>query len=88
MKQQEALKKLQRQIDRMRSVRAILSFGASFTKWKRDTLVAIREVFGEHSSHISDFSSISYHPKDPGLKTGLSTKEEAAAEQRAYEEGT
>ncbi|WP_254303354.1 hypothetical protein [Citrobacter koseri] len=32
----------------------------SFDKWKRDTTVAIEKIFGKDSSHIKEFSNISY----------------------------
>ncbi|MBA5603711.1 hypothetical protein H1224_21960 [Pectobacterium aroidearum] len=31
-----------------------------FDKWKRDTQVAIKKIFGENSEHIKDFSGIAY----------------------------
>lgn len=32
----------------------------NFEKWKRDTTVAIEKIFGKDSSHVKEFSNISY----------------------------
>ncbi len=59
VKKEEALDKLQRQIDAIKTARGIRRSGATFTKW-RDAEVIIREVFDGDQKHIDDFTSISY----------------------------
>ncbi len=87
MKKQDALDKLKRQIDGIKIMRGIRRFGASFTKWRRDTEVIIREVFDGDQKHIDDFTSISYGSSEPSLDFASSDKEVKDRLQRAYEEG-
>ena len=87
MKKEEALDKLQRQIDDIKIPRAIRRFGASFTKWHRDTEVVIREVFDGDQKHIDDFTSVNYGSSDPSLDFASSDKEVEKRLQRRYEEG-
>jgi hypothetical protein len=87
VKKEEALDKLQRQIDALKTVRAIRRFGATFTKWRRDTEVTIREVFDGDQKHIDDFTSISYGSAELSLDFALSDKELEKKLQRTYEEG-
>jgi len=75
VKKVEALDKLQRQIDGIKIMRAIRRFGASFTKWRRDTEVVIREVFDGDQKHIDDFTSISYGSAEFSLDFASSDKE-------------
>lgn len=84
MNKQIAISQLQDQINKIRVVRATRRFGASFTKWRRDTEVVISQVFGGNEKHIRDFTSITYGNQD--LPYVLDTTEEAS-HQRAYEEG-
>jgi hypothetical protein len=36
-----------------------------FTKWRRDTELAIEFVFGKATRHLADFSNISWTPRSP-----------------------
>lgn len=87
MKKEDALDKLQRQIDGVKIMRGIRRFGASFTKWRRDTEVIIREVFDGNQKHIDDFTSISYGSGESSLDFGSSDREVENRLQRTYEEG-
>jgi len=84
MNKQIAISQLQDQINKIRVVRATRRFGASFTKWRRDTVVVISQVFGGDEKHIRDFISITYGNQD--LPYIPDTAEEAT-HQRVYEEG-
>lgn len=84
MNKQIAIAQLQDQINKLRVVRATRRFGASFTKWRRDTEVVINQVFSEDEKHIRDFASITYGNQD--LPYVLDAAEEAK-HQRVYEEG-
>lgn len=51
---------LRRQRDFIEKLRSLPSGSPEFTKWQRDTEVAIQRHFGETSRHFGDFSDISY----------------------------
>lgn len=84
MNKQIAIVHLEAQIEKIREVRATRRFGASFTKWRRDTEVVISQVFSGDEKHIRDFTSITYGNQD--LPYVPDTAEEAT-HQRVYEEG-
>lgn len=79
-----AISQLQAQIDKIREVKATRRFGATSTKWRRDTEVVIRQVFSGDEKHIRDFTGITYGNQD--LPYVSDTAEEARF-QRVYEEG-
>jgi uncharacterized protein YlbG (UPF0298 family) len=81
---QIAVKQLQAQIHKIVEVQATRRFGATFTKWRRDTEVVISQVFNKDKKHISDFVEIVYGNKDlPHVSDPI----EEARLQRIYEEG-
>ena len=84
MNKETAIAQLQAQIDKIREVKATRRFGATSTKWRRDTEVVISQVFSGDEKHISDFTGITYGNKD--LPYVPDTAEEAT-HQRVYEEG-
>ncbi len=84
MNKQIAIAQLQDQINQIRVVRVIRRFGATFTKWRRDTEVVISQVFSGDEKHIRDFTNITYGNQD--LPYVIDTAEEAR-HQRVYEEG-
>jgi pyrimidine deaminase RibD-like protein len=53
---------LQKSIDGIEKIRSNVYGSDEFTKWKRNTEIAIANVFPEGSRHINDFKSISYFP--------------------------
>lgn len=53
---------LQKSIDGIEKIRSSAYGSDEFTKWKRNTEIAIENVFPESSRHINDFKSISYFP--------------------------
>lgn len=84
MNKEIAIAQLHGQINAIRIVQATRRFGASFTKWRRDTEVVISQVFSGDQKHIRDFMDISYGNKD--LPYVQDTAEEASY-QRVYDEG-
>lgn len=55
-----AIEILTRQQDAIDQLKRVESGSPDFTKWQRDTEVAIQRIFGESSRHFKDFSEISY----------------------------
>ncbi len=60
MQASRAIEILTRQRDAIPRLKGLPSDNQEFTKWKRDTEVAIQRIFGETSRHYNDFSDISY----------------------------
>lgn len=60
MKKKEAIAKLRRQLIQIEELRAKPRFCAEFTKWHRDTEVAVEHIFGSDTRHLMDFRDISY----------------------------
>lgn len=85
MTKEKALEILQRQVRGVNTMRGIRRFGASFTKWKRDTETAIREIFGHEHGHLVAFGSISYGAN--GWTVGTKTPAKEAEEEGAWQEG-
>ncbi len=57
----EAISKLQRQIEGLRTVKATARFGANFSKWQRNTRVALLNIFPDGERPAKEFDDISYH---------------------------
>lgn len=85
MTKEKALEILHRQVRGINTMRGIRRFGASFTKWKRDTETAIREIFSHKHSHFDVFGSISYGAN--GWTVGTKTPAKEAEEEDAWQEG-
>lgn len=60
MTKTDAISILQRQISEIRKVKATADFGATFSKWQRDTRVALSKVFSGDKKPAEDFDNISY----------------------------
>jgi hypothetical protein len=60
MDKQEALTRLQKQLDQIPKLKKRQSFSNEFKKWRRDTQVTIQRIFGENTRHIKDFDDVSY----------------------------
>ena len=56
----EATAKLQRQLSNIDELKRLSFENAEFKKWRRDTEVVVKRVFGENSSQAKDFSIITY----------------------------
>jgi hypothetical protein len=83
MNKKIAIAQLHGQIDAIRMVQATRRFGATFTKWRRDTEVVISQIFSGDEKHIRDFTDISYGNQDlPYLQD---TTEEASYQSVYYE---
>ena len=55
-----AKERLQRALDEIPDLKQLRRNSPEFKKWHRDTEVAIRNTFGESSSHVQDFGAIRY----------------------------
>lgn len=60
LSKEEALAKLQRQLDQIDDLMRKPRFSSEFEKWHRDTEVAIERIFGQGTRHLADFNGISY----------------------------
>lgn len=60
MKKSKAVQILEIQRDQVSELRGEDRFGSGFKKWKRDTEVAIENIFGKETRHLEDFRSITY----------------------------
>ena len=55
---------LQCHLDSMPVLHGLSAFSQAFTKWHRDTRVAIENIFGQNSSNAKEFDDIKYIPLD------------------------
>jgi hypothetical protein len=60
METQKAIQLLKRQIELTKSLDGFEDFAPVFKKWKRDTEIAIENIFGKKSRHLNDFNEITY----------------------------
>jgi hypothetical protein len=60
MTKQQALVRLQKQLNEIETIRSGPKFSPEFKKWYRDTEVVIEKIFGDKTRHTKDFKSISY----------------------------
>ena len=61
MNKSDAISKLQQQINALRTVKATARFGPNFSKWQRNTRVALLNIFPENKEAAKDFDDIQYH---------------------------
>jgi hypothetical protein len=54
--------KLQPQIDAIEKLGKASSASPEFMTWRKDTEDVLKELFGEHSTEVEDFSAIYYTP--------------------------
>ncbi len=60
MNKQQAISKLQRQLNNIHILYLKPRSSNEFNKWKRDTEVAIENIFGAEKRHLKDFTDIDY----------------------------
>lgn len=60
MKKQQSITILQRQRAASEQLKAVSRSGPEFTKWQRDTEIAIERIFGSQSRNLEDFKSVRY----------------------------
>jgi len=60
MKKNEAIKKLKSSLNKIKEIRNLGTSSQEFSKWNRDTRVAIQYIFGEESHQVLEFIHISY----------------------------
>ena len=57
-----AIARLQKALDAIPELRRLKPDSPEFTKWRRDTEIAITNTFGVESRHLQDFTSVHYFP--------------------------
>jgi hypothetical protein len=60
MESSRAIKIVTEQLDWTYHLQNRERFSPEFTKWKRNTEVALEKIFGKESRHLADFNAISY----------------------------
>ena len=60
MKKQQSIDILARQREAAKSLRSVNSSSPKFTKWYRDTEIAIERIFGTQSRNLTDFQHVSF----------------------------
>jgi hypothetical protein len=56
----EAIAKLERAVEQAERLRVDASAEPPFSRWRRDTLVAIKHIFGADSTHVGEFERIGF----------------------------
>ena len=56
----KTIDRLQKTLDRIPELKSVAFGSPAFTKWRRDTRVAIANAFGEESKQANDFSKVGY----------------------------
>ena len=82
-----AIERLQKAIDAIPELKQQRYDSPKFTKWKRDTQVALRNIFGDTSSQLNEFNGIVFSPvvaSSPPLRIGA---DKSAQFQEAYRRG-
>jgi len=87
MPQTDSITLLKRQIDRLRALTSSELSDPAFIKWKRDTELAIEQIFGSETRHLKDFGDVAFKPgsynsldPDPAWRRAFqSGREEAEA---------
>ena len=69
---------LQRALDSMSALHGLSAYSPEFTKWRRDTSVAIEHIFGQNSNNAKDFNNIKYTPRVVYLVEGIISPYEGA----------
>lgn len=60
MNSAKSIERLIRQRELIAGLKPVKRFSPEFTKWQRDTEVAIERIFGRDSRHKNDFTEVSY----------------------------
>lgn len=69
MNADQAIDRLESQIQEIEVIFSLRSFSAEFKKWVRDTEIAIEYIFGVASRHLGDFRSVEYEHRYVGYRT-------------------
>ena len=77
-----AMKRLKKSLSEIPALEKMPRGSSEFTKWNRNTKVAIARTFGENGRHVWEFESISFSP----ISVSLDGNQEAE-NRRAYVEG-
>ena len=81
----KATERLQRQLDEIPALQGRKDEKPNFTKWERDTKIALANTFGEESRQIKEFNRIRYVPFI--IPLGPSTPESRRADRQAFMSG-
>jgi hypothetical protein len=65
----EAISRLRRQSAAIEALTACAASSPQFTKWCRDTEIAIERIFGSSTRHLVDFKDIQFFPMTIGVST-------------------
>lgn len=61
---------LQKSVDTIHNLKQLSYDAEEFTKWKRDTEIAIERIFSKDTRNLSDFLGIQYTDPQPGFTMG------------------
>lgn len=76
-----ALMRIQAVLDQIPNLKTRANEGPEFTKWRRDTRIALEYIFADQPDRAADFTSISFYP------FAFSTSTPDSAFQQAYVRG-
>ncbi len=62
MDKESSIQKLEQLRDSIDELRTKSSSSPEFTKWRRDTRVAVTHVFGEKARHVAELEALRYGP--------------------------
>lgn len=87
----KAIARLQKALDAISELKQLPYDSPKFTKWRRDTRIAITNTFGDNSRHTSEFGTINYAPNNDPVVLALFSKDRTrtpdSISQRAYVKG-
>lgn len=69
MTKDEAVDKLQRQVNAISELNKESLVSPKFKEWRRNTEVAITKIFGDSTRHLQDFQKVSYTTRTPNEGT-------------------
>jgi hypothetical protein len=75
MTSEKAIELLERQIERITELNGKSNESPEFQKWRRDTLVVLKNIFGADAGHLGDFTSISFSQFTPYPTTPAEDRE-------------
>ena len=65
----EAMRRLEVALGKVSNLKRLERDSPAFDKWKRDTRVAIANIFGTESEHVAEFAKIRYFPSVLSIST-------------------
>ena len=86
MSKSEAVGHLQRVREQIQGLEEGSTDSSAFIEWRRDTRIAIENVFGKGSGEASEFANTSFYPPSIGISVIGSEAEERARDERWQQE--